>query len=403
MEIFIMKKLEHSILILSCFILPALVRGGSYFSSRGLGIPIGVTDARSIGMAGLAAAQSDPYSVSGLNPAGLVAVRTTLLSMNFYSENNRFRTPLGSAATGYANFNGFLFALPLKKGLGVALQLRPLTRMDYRISYRNEVNGQGYDKNVESRGGINTVSFSVFWRFVPFAAVGVSGNYLFGLNTEKWNIFWDDSLFTQTNDRYQIRHSGTGATFGIQVSPFSRLLLGAMVTPSSGLSASTDRFYALTTENSTNRTGYPAIWSAAATLSLGKRATAGVEYTEQDWDKLTWDGIPVKDMRRQRCLSAGAELFSLDDPLLPYHQRMAYRLGFSYQPFFSLDVNGKEIREWWATFGLGFPMAAGVSQIDAAFAYGKRGSLGPNTFSENLFKLAVSVSVSERWFARGRR
>jgi hypothetical protein len=326
-----------------------------------------------------------------------------LLSLNFYSENTRFNTPVGRATTGYANFNGFIFALPLKNGLGVALQLRPLTRMDYKISYRNAINGQGYSKTVESRGGINTVSFSAYWRFVPFAAVGVSGNYLFGLNTEKWNIVWDDSLFVQSNDRYSIRHSGTGATFGIQLTPLPRLLIGATYTPSSGLNASMDRYYALTTESNSNRTDYPAIWSTALSMRLGKSATVGLEYTEQDWNRLMWNGQPVQDMQKQRSFSAGSELFSLDDPSLPYLKRMAYRFGFLYQPFFSLDVNGKQIGEWWATLGLGFPMASGISQIDVAFAYGKRGSLGPNTFSENLFKLAVSVSVSERWFTRGRR
>jgi hypothetical protein len=397
------KKLEQQCLVLFLFAVPALIHGGSFFSSRGLGIPISAADARSAGMAGLTTAQSDPFSVSGVNPASLVAVRSTLLSLHFYSENNRFQTPPGNATTGYTNFHGFLFALPLKNGLGVALQLRPLTRMDYKISYRNGIDGQYYTKSVESRGGVNAVSFSAFWRFVPFAAVGISGNYLFGLNTEKWFVLWDDSLFVGSNDRYSIRNSGTGTTFGIQVSPLPHLLIGATYTPSAKLKAAIDSYYAAASGTRDSQTGYPAVWSAAATVSLGRKAEVGLEYSEQEWDRLMWNEIPVKDMQKQRSIAAGGEFFSLNDPSLPYHQRMAYRIGFSYQPFFSLDVNGKQIREWWATVGLGFPMASGISQIDVAFAYGKRGVLGTNTFSENLFKLLVSITVSERWFTRSRR
>jgi hypothetical protein len=398
------NRIKTSCLILLLTASPAMIRAGSFFSSRGLGIPMAASDARAVGMAGLATAQSDPHSVSGVNPASLVSVRSTLLALHFYSENDGFKTSQGNATTGYANFHGFIFALPLKNGMGIALQLRPLTRMDYKLAYRRELAGQAYTKSVESRGGVNTFSFSAFWRFAPFIAAGVSGNYLFGLNTEKWYVHWDDdSTFVSTSDRFSIRHTGTGTTFGIQIMPAKRLLLGATYTPSAELEAAVDSYYATTSATRDGRTRFPSVWTAGATAVLGRSAVVGIEYSEQPWNRLTWNGAAVPGMENQRSFSAGGEFFSSKDPAAPYLRKMAYRAGFLAQPFFSRDVNGNAISEWWTTLGLGFPMASGISQIDAALAYGQRGSPGTNTFSEKMFKLVVSITVSERWMNRGRR
>ncbi len=85
---------------------------------------------------------------------------------------------------------------------------------------------------------------------------------------------------------------------------------------------------------------------------------------------------------------------------MAYTKRIAYRLGFSYQPYFSLDPDGKTITEKWITMGIGFPISRSASQIDIAFAFGKRGSIKTNGLSENLFRLSLSITGGEKWFIR---
>ncbi|HEX9934487.1 MAG TPA: hypothetical protein VGB38_04760, partial [bacterium] len=123
-----------------------------------------------------------------------------MLVLHFYSENNLLKTNAGQDRSGYSNFDGFLFSIPLKSGIGMAMQLRPLTRAHYSMTSRNTLDGHAYAKSVTGSGGINAVSLSAFWRVARFAALGVSGNYLFGRINEEWKVIWDDSLFTQSND-----------------------------------------------------------------------------------------------------------------------------------------------------------------------------------------------------------
>jgi len=384
---------------------------GSILSSKGFGIPMISPDARSAGMAGMTLAQSDPYSVSGINPSSFVSVRTTLVSLHLSAENSWIRTGDGNASSGYTNFDGFLFALPLKSGLGLAIQLRPLTRMSYRITSPQQLEGQTYTKSTEGRGGISEISLSAFWGINRFLSIGASGNYIFGKNEEDWKVLWDDqNTFTGSKTLFSARHSGNGWTAGLQLKPISSLILGGSYSPELNIDTQNEHAYyeyvneatkyVLAYDAEKNRTQFPARWGFAAMAILGKTASWGIEYTEQAWNRFSVNRNFVPGTLKTQRIATGGEFFAMANPTAPYLKKMAYRIGFSYQPFFSKDRNGNRIGEWWATVGLGLPMTMGLSQIDAAIALGRRGSLSTNTFSETLFKFVLTVTVGEKWFTR---
>lgn len=398
-----MKKFLDAVFLVSiCFPPSTALLASSVLSSRGLGIPMQSFDARSAGMAGLSAAQSNPYSISGSNPAGLVSIRSTVLSLHFRSEISRYQTHENKASTNYSNFDGFIFALPFKSGLGIALQLRPLTRMQYTLSFRNEIDGQSYTKSVEGSGGVNSVSLSAFWGIRQNIAVGITGHYVFGKNSETWKVAWDDGdNFVGTNNNFSMKNSGFGISGGFLLKPVSRLMIGGTFSPKIRMQSTTDLFYVSSLETRSGNVDFPAGWSLGATAFLGKNAIWGLEYEERDWNHFSMERQGFQSFHKVGRIAAGGEFFSSPVPTVSYWRKMAYRIGFSYQPFYSSDILGKNLDEYWGTIGLGLPMQVGMSQIDAAFGVGRRGSLSANAISETLFKFFLSVTVGERWFVRG--
>jgi len=374
---------------------------GSILSSKGFGIPLPPPDARSLAMGGISFAQPDPISISGTNPAALFPVQTTLLSIRFGHEHTRTRAVEGTASSVYSNFSGFAFVLPFKRGLGLSLQLTPLTRRDYRLEFRNSVNEKAYTKSVQGEGGHNMASLTVYWQVHPVLSLGLSGQYIFGRANETWSIHWDDTdIFTPTDNLYSAKSSGTGWTAGLLMRPHRAWMVGGVFSPRVRLHSKTDLFYGSVQETEDINLQVPGFWGVSVSV-IRRVAVWGLEYTRQNWDETAIRGYRIPGMRATQRIAAGVEFYSFVDPFASYWKRMAYRFGIGYQPFFTTDPEGRDIQELWGTIGFGFPILAGSSRLDVGLGFGKRGSFSANGISENLIRMNCTVTVGEKWFSRG--
>ena len=80
--------------------------------------------------------------------------------------------------------------------------------------------------------------------------------------------------------------------------------------------------------------------------------------------------------------------------------RTAYRLGATIlRPYVSLQDD--DAQELFITAGAGFPIFA-ASRADVALSYGWRGADASILGTQNVLRLAISVSVGESWFIRRR-
>jgi hypothetical protein len=229
-------------------------------------------------------------------------------------------------------------------------------------------------------------------------SIGLTGNFVFGKNSETWKILWDNSSeISSSNSQYSVRHTGYGWTVGIQMQPLPYLKLGGTVSPSYRIHSATDLYYGFYLDKKDSHFQFPLCWNAAALAALGKNASWGLEYSEQQWNRFSM----IQDLRKSRSIATGGEFYGLKNPMAPYLKKMAYRIGFSYKPFFCPDISGNTINEYWGTLGFGFPLASGISQVDAAFGIGKRGSTKTNAFSEMLYQIGVTVTVGEKWQGQG--
>ncbi len=379
--------------------------GGTILSSRGAGTPILSLSTRSLGMGGISIALTDPYTISRINPAGLSAIKTVRLSLQYSYENNRYRDNTEKSATSYSStFDGFHFVVPFGSGVGIAVGLMPLTCMDYELTFQEKLVGETYTKSVKGKGGLNTINLSFFWALRSNLALGFSGNYIYGKLKEEWKVEYDGEGFTPSSDVFSTKNWGYGVTAGLIYRPFESLQLGALFTPQVNLDNRTEIHYSFLEEDSTLRHDgsltFPTSWGVGSVYRIGHVGLIGVEYYQRDWTVLAINDQKIQDTRKTHRISFGTELFGIRDLSAPYFKQIAYRFGFSYQPYFSLDPDGNTMTELWLTMGLGLPLRRNNSQIDVALSIGKRGSIDTNGLSENLFRISFSITGGEKWFIR---
>ena len=392
--------------ILTCFVSLIFVHGsygGTVLSSRGTGAPFSFSNARSMGMGGIAIALTDPLSPSRTNPAGLHRIKTAHLSLHYFYEKNTYRDEQDESVSQYSNFDGFTFVLPFGSGIGAALGLAPLTRMDYNLTFQESLSGESYTKSVEGNGGVNTFTLSLFFTIKSNLALGLSGHYYFGKMEEKWQVSYDGTGFLSTSDLFSTTTHGYGFTAGIYYRPVASLSLGAICTPPVDVDTQTKTFYAFNLTQSEDHAGslrLPLSWGVGTTYHINETALVGIDFFYQDWTRLTINDQEIQQTRKTYHIALGGEVTPSSDAFGSIIKRTAYRLGVAYQPYFSLDPDGNTIHEGWVTLGLGMPFYQNRARVDVALGIGKRGSLTSNGLSENLLRLTLAVSGGERWFVR---
>ncbi len=398
-----MKRITEFFFILVILLLfSSSIKGGSVLSSYGVGIPFAFPNARAMGMGGVTIAVPSRYAVPRLNPAGLQQMQKTILSLQYFYEQNKYKDESEKATSQYANFDGFTFVLPVGKELGFSASLRPYTRVDYYLSFQQEQSEELFIKSVQGIGGLNTFSFSLFYGIVPKVALGFSGDYIFGKIKENWKVTYENADFVTTSDLLSTKSSGYGWTAGILIRPISSLQVGAVYRSGTKLDSKTNTYYEYTTTALTHRGSIhlPSSWGAGISCGIGQIGLIGLDFYKQDWSQLKINDQKIRQIRNTYQIALGTELHLSENPFDLYLKRMSYRLGICYQPFLVNDIKEQPITEKWLTLGIGFPLLMNISQVDLALGFGQRGSLTQNGLSENLFRITLSFSGSEKWFRR---
>ncbi len=393
-----------------CYILYTIIHwlivhnaiGGTILSSIGVGTPFSFPHTRSLGMGGVTIALEDYRSISRTNPANISSIRTTFLSIQYFYESNKYRDRNDQAFSQYGNFDGFSFIVPLGSGINIAGGLLPLTRIDYNLSFDRSLNGEDYTKSIQGNGGLNSFSLSLSWAVRSNLSLGCSAKYIFGRLTEEWRIEYSSSGFQTSDDLLSTKNWGYGLTTGISYSPFSFLTIGAIYSPNVNLNNRTEITHYLRSKYETHSgsLNFPQSWGIGSALKIWENSIIGIDYEQQYWSKLSINQQPVHNIRNNYRIALGAEFPSNTNPLGSYLSRIAFRLGISYQPYYSLDLDGNTISERLVSIGFGLPFTMNNAQIDMALCYGTRGSINPNGLTEHLFRLGVSISGSEKWFSR---
>lgn len=372
-------------------------------SSRGIGLPVGVTGIQYQGMAGISIPWADLQSVQSINPASLHQIQRTIIAVPFNSEWKKYNEQEESESLTFGNFKGFAFALPIGKGMGFAMHLTPRTQLDYCLGFSNTLDGETYHKEVQTLGGLNSFDFSFFVNPASFLGVGFSTHYLFGKWTEQWKIMYHGTNFTTTENSLSTRNWGWAWTSGVMIYPVRSMALGLVFRPHATSHTETQLYSSALDTQTVVHSGsirVPGLLGMGLKISVKKRLSIAGEYVQEDWQDLQINHQPVTNMASVHRVALGCEFHSSDDPTASFFQRIPFRVGLSYATFYTLDPKGHTIPEFWFTTGWSLPFVSAGSQMDFSLGIGQIGQKVSNGFEERIFRLGCAVVISERWFVR---
>ncbi len=261
-------KMKYVLIIILIIFVVNICSAGSILSSKGVGLYYNFPNSRSMAMGGIAVALSDGFSISRSNPACLYPMSTTRISIQYFHEGNSYRDRSGAASSEYSNFDGFSFLVPISRYTGISIELAPVTRMDYLIAFDYVIDDEKYVKSVEGDGGLNRLSFNLYWSIRSNLAVGLTGSYMFGKLLETWRVDFENVFFTDTQDMYSTKNRGLGYTIGILYRPVNFIELGAVFSPKTHLKNTTDLFSLFRTNESEGSLDLPGYWSMGSTFHI---------------------------------------------------------------------------------------------------------------------------------------
>src|SRR5664279_356581 len=220
---------------LTCFLLAALplfcfAQENSPYSRYGVGNILPTGNIQNRGMGGISAGFADPSTINSLNPATYSSMVLTTLDIGVEYDGRiiKSQNPIGTFKSsngiisylqfGFPLLNGNKKAIKNKTAWAVTFGLRPISRINYKISSVGMISNDTTTTVYEGNGGVNEAFFGTAIRIKNFS-IGINSGYLFGSKDygTKLGIRNDSSDYFYTADyETTTRFGGIFLNAGIQ-------------------------------------------------------------------------------------------------------------------------------------------------------------------------------------------
>lgn len=444
----------------SCSI--ATAQDNSPYSRYGLGDKFPNTNAANRAMGGISAAYNDYYNINYNNPSSYAFFQATNELNSRKLANGRavlnvgidgqLRTLVDKDAqkrfpSSDIVFSHVMLGMPLRKNWGMALGLRPL----HRINYKMEKTGIIADHNTnlpidsgsvlsEGQGGVYLATLGTGFKFkagdAGFVSLGINGGYMFGKRdySTRVSLIGTDANYAAGNHQIKTGFGGlyfdAGAQYQTKVSDKLYLGIGAFGNLKQKIKYTSDAINETYIYNSD--IGYQRIDSVSENINqkglsfdypmsvtggfvlqkpqINPTAESGwlvgLDFTHEAWNGYRNNKSADPNVHSAWTAKIGTEL----NPIRKrnYFSLVSYRAGFFTGPDY-LYVNKRTLPTYGVSFGMGLPLINyngamaryQLSQLNLAFEYVKRGN-DQNIIKENLFRVSAGFSLSDLWFIKRR-
>lgn len=416
------------------------------YSRYGLGDLVPNTHVVNRGMGGISAGYADFLSVNANNPASYSAFKTfveerskkaisgrVLLDVGITQENRTLRSPNQTEKFSSANlyFSYIQLGIPLNRNWGLSFGLRPVSRINYRISRTEYLRDPNTNLGIDSAyteftgsGGTNLPYIGTGYA-IKNLSIGANVGYMFGRKeyATRRSILNDTVSYYNSNHSTQAYMGGLFYTAGLQyrikVGKETNLRLGASGNWKQQLNTATDQVRetfipdavngdtkldsAYTETDIKGKVTIPASYTYGFMLekqaSKGSYWSFGADLVQSKWSQYRFNGN-ADSVQDNWQLRVGGQI--RPQPGDNYFSNVAYRVGF----FTGADYIrvGRELPQYGFSFGLGLPVAnynrlspGQFTVLNLGFEYISRGN-NDNALKENLFRISAGFSFSDIWF-----
>ncbi len=441
--------------VLSLFTGGVFAQGNSPYSRYGIGDMVPNTNVVNRGMGGISAGYSDVLSINFNNPASYSKFQTqplpgsnkkvragrVLLDVGINYDSRTLIAPNQplNFSSSYGYFSYVQVGLPINKKWGLSFGLRPVSRINYKISRVEElidpITGKFIDSaitNFEGNGGAYLPTIGTGYSFGNLS-IGGSVGYLFGkkevttkraLLNDSVNYqvasyasraFFGEIFFNagaqyaitlkKDKDKETVIRLGVSGNLKQEQNATRDLVRGTIITNANGVDQRLDSVFEKTEEK--GKMIYPASYTMGFVIehkeTTGKGWLFGVDYVATNWDDYRFFN-EADAVQNNSQIRIGGQL--RPKPSTNYFSNVAYRAGFFTGTDYIKVSN--ELPQYGLTFGVSLPIGnysrstpGQFTMINLGFEFSKRGN-NDNLLKENLFRVSAGLNFSDLWFNKRR-
>ncbi len=427
------KKIRLLGLVCCCFVSLAQAQTeNSPYSRYGLGDIVPTQNIATRGMGGISAAYYDFTTINFVNPASYARLQATILDIGveWNSKTLRASNPARKFNSYSPNISYVQLGFPLKKngGWGMNIGLRPITRINYKLSSNEKLFRPNFTDTLnvatlyEGSGGAYEAHLGTGFRITRHLTMGFNVGYLFGTKdySTRTNLLDTATYYYKSNYERNTHYGGFMLNGGLQyttkLDKETYLRLGAYGNIQRKFNASQDYVVQTFEYNSTGATDtidiayreknvsgkvqYPASFGAGAIFDKPGKWLIGVDYVMEKWSGYRFYG--EKDLVQDSWeIRVGGQLMPQGGK--NYWSNVGYRAGANFGRDY-IFVQDRNLNKWSASAGVALPMRKPAytnqfSVINLTLEYGQRGNK-QNSVRENFFRFAVGLSLSDIWFLK---
>ncbi|WEK36733.1 MAG: hypothetical protein P0Y53_04395 [Candidatus Pseudobacter hemicellulosilyticus] len=403
----------------------------SPYSRYGLGDLVPTQNMATRGIGGVSAAYFDQTSINFVNPASYGRLQSTILDIGVEWNTRTLKAtdPVRKFNSYSPNISYVQLAFPIKKngGWGINLGLRPITRINYKITDQDSLYRPGFtdtlDVNTlyEGSGGTYQAHVGTGFRIARNFTAGINVGYTFGSKdySTKTTLVDTSTFYYKSNHQRRTSYGGflfnAGLQYVAKLNKSTFLQMGVYGNLEQNFNAKEDyRVHTFeynanggidTIDNASRqdidgKIKYPASYGAGLILNKPGKFLIGVDYVMQKWsDYRFYDQKDLVDDSWE--LRIGGMLAPSGGKT--YWTNVGYRAGFNFGQDY-IFVNEKELKKWGMSLGVALPMRKPAytnqfSVINITAEYGQRGN-NDNPIRENYFRLGVGFSLTDIWFLK---
>jgi len=363
-----------------------------------------------------------PYHINYMNPASYTAFDSMsfVFEGGFNSEFVTLSSDFQRVNRNYASLGNLLFGMPVTRWWKTSVGLVPFSDVGYNVAnYEEYPNSGTVVRNYVGSGGINRFYWGNAFRITKNLSIGINASYLFGSMIREALVLFPDSV---NNMNFQVGYYVTmndlyfnaGLQYRAKLKNDLFLTVGAVFSPTSGMSAKTDILAETFLVNSSageepkdtlfmaeglkGKIVIPMMAGGGIAFEKPDKWMVGLDYRWQNWEKFS--AFEMSDsLVNSWQISAGGEIIPKIDNYTNYLARIRYRLGFSYSKTY-LHLRGTDLNEYSISIGFGLPLRGVKTMLNLGAQFGSRGTTQHNLIQESYFKFVIGFTIYERWFLK---
>lgn len=433
----IMKpKFKLTCLLLSALPLFCIAQENSPYSRYGVGNLVPAGNILNRGMGGIAAGFTDPATINTINPASYsnLVYSTLDVGVEYDGRVIKSQNPLGS----YKSNNGIISYLqvgfPLLSGnkkaeahktsWGFSFGLKPISKINYKISALSKNSFDSIASIYEGSGGINEAYIGTGLKIKNFS-IGFNTGYLFGEKNYDTKLAFIDSFsvdYYKAEYNTKTLYGGVFLNAGFQYAIKLKngvFRIGGYGNLQQKFSGKKD--YNVNTFSYDASTGAPTKIDSVYS-NVGQKgivvlpATIGGGFTLEkthlilgaDFETTKWDNyrfFDQKDLVSDSWIAkVGFQYYPATTGAKSYFSYVKYRAGVSFgRDYISPEKN---LPFYIISAGAGFPLKLKRSFYETQYSimnvgieYGNRGN-NSNNIKENIVRLSLGFALGDVWFLR---